>query len=155
EPPVARPPEPASEPATAAEVFGTFEKRMQEAKSFFIAYVSEVTRKEGQQTTRSYDAGTYHVQPGQDPLTVMQHFKPDKPYAGPWSVAPGQHSYSPITRSGFFPWLGMGRRQDLILPNIADLKLVKPKADTDPAGSKIIAYTLYVSWTERTPANAR
>jgi RNA polymerase sigma factor (sigma-70 family) len=152
EPPVARLPEPPSEPATAAEAFGTFEKRVQEAKSLFIAYVREVTRKEGQETTRSYDAGTYHVTPGRDPGTVMQHFKPDKPYAGPWSVWPGAHYYSPITRSGFFPWFGMGR-MDLILPPVADFKLVKPKADSDPAGSKVIAYTLHVS-TTKTPANA-
>jgi RNA polymerase sigma factor (sigma-70 family) len=132
QPPAARPPEPPSEQAAAAEVFGTFEKRVQEAKSLFIAYVSEVTRKEGQETTRSYDAGTYHFKPGQDPWTVMQLFKPDKLYAGPWSVGPGRHYYSPITRSGFFPWFGMERPQDLVLPPVADFKLVKPEAGAVP-----------------------
>ena len=157
EPPVARSPEPPSEqaPAAAAEAFGTFEKRVREAKSLFIAYVREVTRKEGQETTRSYDAGTYHVQPGQDRDIVMQHFKPDKPYAGPWSVGSGPHFYSPITRSGFFPWFGMGHRMDLFLPPVADLELAKPKTDADPTESNVIAYTLYVSMTAKTPANAR
>jgi RNA polymerase sigma factor (sigma-70 family) len=155
-PPVARPPEPPGEPAIAAEVFGTFEKRMRQARSLFIAYVREVTRKEGQKTTRSYDAGTYHVKRGQGPgLTVMQHFKPDKVYSGPWSVGPGQHYYSPITRSGFFPWFGLSRPMDMFLPPVADLKLVKPNADADPAGSKIIAYTLYAWTMAKTPANAR
>jgi hypothetical protein len=42
---------------------------------------------------------------------------------------------------------------DLWLPPVADFKLVKPKADADPAGSKVIAYTLAVS-TTRPPANA-
>jgi RNA polymerase sigma factor (sigma-70 family) len=155
EPPVARLPEPPNEPATAAEVFGTFEKRVREAKSLFIAYVREVTRKEGQQTTRSYDAGTYHVKPGQGSGTVMQHFKPDNSYVGPWSVGPGAHYYSPITRSGFFPWFGVERPMDLILPPVAEFKLVKPKADADPAGSNVIAYTLYVSSMTKTPTNAR
>jgi RNA polymerase sigma factor (sigma-70 family) len=151
--PVARPAEPPSESATAAEVFGTFEKQMRESKSLFIAYVREV--KEGQQTTPSYDAGTYHVTPGQGPGTVTQHFKPDQPYSGPWSYWPEAHYYSPITRSGFFPWLVGGHRMDLFLPPVADFKLLKPNADTDPAGSNIIAYTLYASTMERTPANAR
>ena len=155
QPPAARPPEPPSEQAAAAEVFGTFEKRVQEAKSLFIAYVREVTRKEGQETTRSYDAGTYHVRPGQDPGTVMQLFKPDKLYAGPWSVGPGRHYYSPITRSGFFPWFGMERPQDLVLPPVADFKLVKPKADAGPTGTRVIAYTLYTGWGEKAPENAR
>jgi RNA polymerase sigma factor (sigma-70 family) len=155
EPPVARPPEPVSQPATAAVAFGTFEKRVQEARSLFIAYVREVTRREGQETTRSYDAGTFHVKTGQDRNTVMQLFKPDKLYAGPWSFWPTERYYSPITRSGFFPWFGMGPRMDLILPPVADFKLVKPKADADPAGSKVIAYTLYVSKTAKTPENAR
>ena len=44
EPPVARPPQPPRAPATAAEVFGTFEKRVREARSLFVAYVREVTR---------------------------------------------------------------------------------------------------------------
>jgi hypothetical protein len=154
EAPAARPSKPASEPATAAEVFDTFEKRAREARSLFIAYVREVTRKEGQETTRSYDAGTYHVTPGRGPGTVMQHFKPDRPYSGPWSVAPGAHYYSPITRSGFFPWFGVERPMDLFLPSVADLKLVKPNADTDPAGSKVIAYTLDIP-TTRPPAKAQ
>lgn len=155
EPPVARPSEPPSEPATAAEVFDTFEKQVREAKSLFVAYVrDEVTRKGGDVTTRSYDAGTWHVTPGRGGNTVMQLFKPDKWYSGPWSFAPAQHHYSPITRSGFFPWLGWGERQDMWLPPVADFKLVKPKADHDPAGSKVLAYTLYVG-NEKTPANAR
>jgi RNA polymerase sigma factor (sigma-70 family) len=152
--PVARPAEPPSESATADEVFGTFEKQMRESKSLFIAYVREVTRKEGQQTTRNYEAGTYHVTPGQGPGTVTQHFKPDQPYSGPWSFWPAAHYYSPFTRSGFFPW-GVIERLDLFLPPVADFKLVKPEGAADPAGSKVIAYTLYVSMTERTPANAR
>jgi RNA polymerase sigma factor (sigma-70 family) len=155
EPPVARPPGPVSQPATATEAFGTFEKRVQEARSLFIAYVREVTRKEGQETTRSYEAGTFHVKTGQDRNTVMQLFKPDKLYAGPWNFWPTERYYSPITRSGFFPWFGMGPRMDLILPPVADFKLVKPKADADPAGGKVIAYTLYVSKTAKTPENAR
>jgi RNA polymerase sigma factor (sigma-70 family) len=155
QPPDTRPSEPPGEQVAAADVFGTFEKRVQEARSLFIAYVIEVTHKEGGETTRSYDAGTYHVTTGQNPVTVMQLFKPDKLYSGPWSFWPAQHHYSPITRTGFFPVLGMGERQDLILPPVADLEIVKPKADADPAGSKVIAYTLYVSTTARTPANAR
>jgi RNA polymerase sigma factor (sigma-70 family) len=155
EPPVVQPSEPASEQASAAEEFGTFEKRMQEAKSLFIAYVREVTRKEGQETTRSYDAGTYHVTPGQNPVTMMQHFKPDKPCPGPWSVASGQHYYHPITRYGFFGWIGVERPVDFLRLPVADLKLVKPNADADPAGSKLLAYTFYVSDTTKTPANAR
>jgi RNA polymerase sigma factor (sigma-70 family) len=153
--PVARPPEPPGEQATATAVFGTFEKQVREAKSLFIAYVREVTRKEGQKTTRSHDAGTYHVKPDQVRGTLMQRLKPDNLYGGYWFVGSGQHYYSPITRSGFFPWFGMERPQDLILPPVADFKLVQPKADADPAGSKVIAYTLYVSWTAKTPANAR
>jgi hypothetical protein len=154
QPPPARPTEPPGEQAAAAEVFGKFEKRMQEAKSLFIAYVREVTRKEGQETTRSYGAGTYDVKLGQAPYTVMQHFKPEKLYGGPWGVGSGQHYYSPITRSGFYSWFGM-ERQDLILPPVADLKLVKPKTDVDPAGSKVITYTVYVMTTEKTPEKAR
>jgi hypothetical protein len=154
-PPVARPTEPPGEQATAAEVFGTFEKRVQEAKSLFIAYVREVTRKEGQETKRSYGAGTYHVTLGQVPNTVMQHLKPENLYGGLWSVGSGQHYYSPITRSGFYPWLGVGDRQDLILPPVADFELVKAKAGADPAGSTVITYTLYVSTTAKTPENAR
>jgi RNA polymerase sigma factor (sigma-70 family) len=155
EPPVARPFEPPDEQVAAAEAFGTFEKQMREAKSLFIAYVREVARKEGQETTRSYDAGTYHVTQGQDRNAVMQLFKPDKLYSGLWSFAPAQHHYSAVTRSGFFPWLGIGERPDLILPPVADFNLVKPKGDADPAGSKIITYTFYVSMTEKTPENAR
>ncbi len=113
----------------------------------------EVTRKEGQETIRSHDAGTYHVKPGSS--TVMQHFKPDNHYVGPWSVGPGAHYYSPITRSGFFPWFGVECPMDLFLPPVADLKLVNPKADADPLGSKIIAYTLYAWTMEKTPENAR
>jgi RNA polymerase sigma factor (sigma-70 family) len=154
EPPDARQPEPPSEQASAAEMFSTFEKQVREAKSLFIAYVREVTRREGEKTIHSYGAGTYHVTPGQLPGTVMQHFKPDKLYAGPWSVAPAQHYYSPITRSGFFPWF-VERPQDMILAPVADLKLVKPNADADPAGSTVIAYTVYVWTTEKTPENAR
>jgi RNA polymerase sigma factor (sigma-70 family) len=154
-PPVARPPEPPSEQAAAAEVFGTFEKWVREGRSLFIAYVREVTRKEGQETTRSYDAGTYRVTPGQDPNTVMQLFKPDKLYSGRWSFSPAQHHYNPITRSGFFPWLGT-ERPDLVLPPVADFKLVKPKVDADPRRARVIAYTLYTTWVgEKTPANAR
>jgi hypothetical protein len=49
----------------------------------------------------------------------------------------------------------VGERPDLFLPDVADLKLLKPNADADPAGSKIIAYTLYAGTMEKTPANAR
>jgi RNA polymerase sigma factor (sigma-70 family) len=154
EPPVAQPPEPTNEPAPAAEVFDKFEKQMREAKSLFIAYVRDVNRKNGEETTRSYEAGTYHVTTGKDSVAVMQHFKPDKLYSGPWSVAPTERYYSPITRSGFFPWFGM-QRLDMVLPPVADFKLVKPKADADPAGSKVIAYTVYVFPSEKTPENAR
>jgi hypothetical protein len=45
-------------------------------------------------------------------------------------------------------------RMDLFLPAVADFKLVKPNADADPAGSKVIAYTLDVS-TTKTPATAQ
>jgi hypothetical protein len=85
----------------------------------------------------------------------MQLFKPDKLYAGPWSVGPGRHYYSPITRSGFFPWFGMERPQDLVLPPVADFKLVKPKAGAGPTGTRVIAYTLYTGWGEKAPENAR
>ncbi len=154
QPPVARPPEPPSEQA-AAEVFGTFEKRTREARSLFIAYVREVARKEGQGTIRSYEAGTYLVTRGQESGTMMQLFKPDKWYSGPWSFVPAQHHYSPITRSGFFPWFGVGDRQDLFLPPVADFKLLKPEAGAGPTGTRVIAYTLYTHMTEKTPANAR
>jgi hypothetical protein len=86
---------------------------------------------------------------------MMQHFKPDKPCPGPWSVASGQHYYHPITRYGFFGWIGVERPVDFLLLPVADLKLVKPNADADPAGSKVLAYTFYVSDTTKTPANAR
>jgi RNA polymerase sigma factor (sigma-70 family) len=154
QPAVARRPEPSSEQATAAEVFGTFEKRVREARSLFIAYVREVTRKKGRETTRSYEAGTYHVTPGQGPGTVMQLFKPDKLYSGPWSFWPAQYYYSPITRCGFFPWFGV-ERQDMFLPPVADFKLLKPKADAYPAGTRVIAYTLHAWTMEKAPANAR
>jgi hypothetical protein len=85
----------------------------------------------------------------------MQPFKPDRLYAGPWSVGPGRHYYSPITRSGFFPWFGMERPQDLVLPPVADFKLVKPKAGAGPTGTRVIAYTLYTGWGEKAPENAR
>jgi hypothetical protein len=46
-------------------------------------------------------------------------------------------------------------RQDLVLPPVADFKLVKPKAGAGPAGTRVIAYTLY-AWTgEKAPENAR
>jgi hypothetical protein len=45
-------------------------------------------------------------------------------------------------------------RLDLFLPPVAEFKLVKPNADADPAGSKVIAYTLDIS-TTKTPANAQ
>jgi RNA polymerase sigma factor (sigma-70 family) len=154
QPPVARPTEPPGKQATAAEVFATFEKNVREAKSLFIAYVREVTRKEGQETTHSYAAGTYHVKPGQDRDIVRQLFKSEKLYSGPWAVASGQHYYCPITRSGFYPWFG-NERLDVLQPPIADFAIVKPKADTDPAGTKVITYTVYVWTTEKTPANAR
>jgi hypothetical protein len=154
QPPAARPPEPPGEQVTAAEVFGTFEKRVREARSLFIAYVREVTRKEGEGTTRSYEAGTFHVTPGQGPGTVMQLFKPDKLYSGRWSFWPAQYHYSPITRCGFFPWFGV-ERQDMFLPTVADFKLVKPTADAGSTGARVIAYTLY-AWTgEKAPENAR
>jgi hypothetical protein len=153
EPPVARPSERPPEPA-AAEVFGTFEKQVRGARSLFVAYVREVTRREGPQTTHSYDAGTYQVKPGRL-STVMQHFKPDKLYSGPWSVGPGQHYYSPITRSGFFPWFSVERPMDFFLPPVADFKRVKANPDADPAGSKVIAYTLYAWTMAETPENAR
>ena len=41
QPSVARPAGPPSEQATAAEVFGTFEKRVRDAKPLFIAYVAK------------------------------------------------------------------------------------------------------------------
>jgi RNA polymerase sigma factor (sigma-70 family) len=155
QPPAVRSAEPAREQATAAEVFGSFEKRVQDAKSLFIAYVSEVTQKGSQETTRRYDAGTYHVRPGHA-ATVMQLFKPDKLYSGPWSVGPGRYHYGPITRSGFFPWFGMERPQDMILPPVADFTLVKPKAGTAPTGTSVVTYTLYTTWgMEQIPENAR
>ena len=60
--------------------------------------------------TRSYDAGTYQVKPDQGPGTLMRHLKPDTLYGGSWFVGSGEHYYSPITRSGFFPWFGMDAR---------------------------------------------
>jgi RNA polymerase sigma factor (sigma-70 family) len=154
-PPVARPAEPPSEQATAAEVFRTFEKRVRDAKPLFIAYVREVARKEGEKTTRSYDAGTYQIKPDQGPGTLMRHLKPDTLYGGSWFVGSGEHYYSPITRSGFFPWFGMERPMDLTQPPVAEFELVEPKAVAGPAGSKVIAYTLYVSTMAKTPENAR
>jgi hypothetical protein len=85
----------------------------------------------------------------------MQLFKPDKWYSGPWSFWPAQHHYSPITRSGFFPWLGVGDRQDMFLPPVADFKLLKPEAGAGPTGTRGIAYTLYTHTTKKTPENAR
>jgi RNA polymerase sigma factor (sigma-70 family) len=155
EPPVAQPPAPPGESATAEKWFGAFEKRLKEAKSVFIAYVREVTRKNGRETTHNYYGGTYHWRPGQDFGTVMQHFKQGNEMVGHWSVGPGQHYYSPITRSGFFPWFGVERPQDLFLPPVADFKLVEPKAGIDPPGARIIAYTLYASTMQKTPENAR
>jgi RNA polymerase sigma factor (sigma-70 family) len=155
QPPVAQPAGPPSEQAIAAEVFGTFEKRVRDARPLFIAYVREVTRKEGAKTTHSYDAGTYQVKPDQGPGTLMRHLKPDNLYGGSWFVGSGEHYYSPITRSGFFPWFGMERPMDLTQPPVAEFELVKPQADADPAGSKVIAYTLYVSTMAKTPENAR
>jgi hypothetical protein len=44
---------------------------------------------------------------------------------------------------------------DFFLPPVADLKLVEPNADADPAGSKVIAYTLYAWTMAQTSENAR
>jgi hypothetical protein len=152
-PRVAVPAEPPSERPPADEVFRTFEKRVQGAQSVFVAYLGERTSKKGQEIERSYYGGTYHVRPGIE--LVMRPFNPSNQYVRSWIVVPMANYFGPVTRQGFLDNLTSRMFVDLFLPPVTDFKLVKRKAGADPAGSMIIAYTVYLHAVEKTPAVAK
>jgi hypothetical protein len=81
----------------------------------------------------------------------MRTFDQDRAFVRESMVGHTKNSSSLLTRMGMFL---DGPFAFVLLP-VGEFKSVEPKAGVDPAGCTIIAYTLYLHWTERTLDRAR
>lgn len=149
---------PKQEALTAEQLFRKLEKQVQDARFVFIGYVGERTIKKGQETTRSYYAGTYHAKGDAEAggLLAMDTINQDEPIVGQFArggkvkggikdpafaKVPDYFWHGPVTRTGCFrealqdPYM-------LLLPPVSDFEFADPKAGTDAAGSKGITYAL-------------
>jgi hypothetical protein len=143
-------PAPADDAPAAEELFRSFEKQAREARSLFVAYVGERTSSRGSETERSYYGGTSHLRPGIE--RVMRTFDQDRAFVCDAMVGHTDNAFGLLTRTGWC--FGEGPYAFVLMP-VREFRFVEPKAGADPPGCKIIAYTLYLHWTERTPNYAR